>query len=151
MQIYSINGYDSCLKGTTFNLHTQNTKSVPTKNNVFQISFGHRNIHQIAEFTPECTGTGLPEMAQGGEGVVGFELGESLNKYEKVNGKPVDDRKFFPIWNHSNPKGGHKFLIHKGIKNEDLPDDLDFDKVICQGNNLKNYLFFMILAVISLF
>ena len=124
MQIYSINGYDSGLKGTAFSLHAKNTKSIQAKNNVYQISFGHRNIHQIAEFTPECTGTGLPEMAQGGEGVVGFELGESLNKYEKVGGKSVDDRKFFPIWNHSNPKGGHKFLIHKGIKTEDLPDTM---------------------------
>ena len=124
MQIYSINGYDSGLKGTAFASHANKIKTIQPKNNVHQISFGHRNIHQIAEFTPECTGTGLPEMAQGGEGVVGFELGESLNKYEKIKGKSVDDRKFFPIWNHANPKGGHKFLIHRGIKTEDLPDTM---------------------------
>lgn len=122
MQIYSINGYDSGLKGSVHYSNGNRLKNQTFKNNVYPIYFGHRNIHQIAEFTPECTGTGLPEMAQGGEGVVGFELGESLNKYEKVNGRAVDDRKFFPIWNHANPKGGHKFLIHKGIKTEDLPD-----------------------------
>ena len=123
MQIHSINGYDYRLNKAEFKGHAENKIPV-MKNNVYPISFGHRNIHQIAEFTPECTGTGLPEMAQGGEGVVGFELGESLNKYEKVKGKPVDDRKFFPIWNHSNQKGGHKFLIHDGIKTEDLPDTM---------------------------
>ncbi len=124
MQIYSINGYDSGLKSTVSYSHANKLKTSSTKNNIYPISFGHRNIHQIAEFTPECTGTGLPEMAQGGEGVVGFELGESLNKYEKVRGKAVDDRKFFPIWNHDNKKGGHKFLIHNGIKTEDLPDKM---------------------------
>ena len=45
----------------------------------------------------------------------------------------------------------NKVKEYKKEKKEDLPDDLDFDNVICQGNNLKNYLFFMILAVISLF
>lgn len=124
MHIYSINGHDSGLKGTVTCSAALKSQKPAVRNNVYPISFGHRNIHQIAEFTPECTGTGLPEMAQGGEGVVGFELGESLNKYEKVKGKPVDDRKFFPIWNHSNPKGGHKFLIHNGLKTEDLPDTM---------------------------
>ena len=125
MQIYSVNGYSS---GCRQNYHEISAKINIGKihsNNVYPISFGHRNIHQIAEFTPECTGTGLAEMAQGGEGVVGFELGESLNKYEKVAGKSIDDRKFFPIWNHANPKGLHKFLIHKGIKTEDLPDTME--------------------------
>jgi glycosyltransferase involved in cell wall biosynthesis len=124
MQIYAINGYNSGLKGAVYTSHAKNKNISVQKSNVYPISFGHRNIHQIAEFTPECTGTGLPEMAQGGEGVVGFELGESLNKYEKVNGKSVDDRKFFPIWNHANPQGRPKFLIHVGVKTEDLPDTM---------------------------
>ena len=123
MQIYSVRGYDLSVKNRPQSFSVQ-VEQPNIRNNVYPISFGHRNIHQIAEFTPECTGTGLPEMAQGGEGVVGFELGESLNKYEKVCGKAVDDRKFFPIWNYSNPKGGHKFLIHKGVKTEDLPDTM---------------------------
>jgi len=124
MQIYSIKGYNCELKGSYVAMPVNKQKATFTKNNIYPISFGHRNIHQIAEFTPECTGTGLSEMAQGGEGVVGFELGESLNKYERIKGIPVDDRKFFPIWNHANPKGGHKFLIHAGIKTEDLPDTM---------------------------
>ena len=124
MQIYAINGCNSGLKRSANSWYTSRTASKQIKNNVYSISFGHRNINQIAEFTPECTGTGLSEMAQGGEGVVGFELGESLNKNEKVNGKPVDDRKFFPIWNHANPQGRPKFLIHVGIKTEDLPDTM---------------------------
>lgn len=127
MQVSSINGYNAGLKKTFGSVYNnKNTKSMSSNAvNVYQISFGHRNIHQIAEFTPECTGNGLPEMSQGGEGVVGFELGESLNKYEKVGGKAVDDRKFFPIWNFNNSKGGHKFLIHKGIKTADLPDTME--------------------------
>lgn len=126
MRVYSINGFESD-KNSVNKLYYANFISSPVaeKSNVYQISFGHRNINQIAEFSPECTGNGLPEMSQGGEGVVGFELGESLNKYEKIQGKAVDDRKFFPIWNHSNPKGGHKFLIHKGIKTKDLPDTME--------------------------
>lgn len=101
----------------------QNLNNSP-KANLHVISFGNRYVHQIAEFTPECTGNGLPEMAQGGEGVVGFELGESLNRHEMIMGQHVDDRRFMPIWNFNNPHGGHKFLIHKGIKTEDLPDTM---------------------------
>lgn len=107
----------------------QNKQSIhnsqsPLQPKLHVISFGKRYTHQIAEFTPECKGTGLPEMAIGGEGVVGFELGESLNKYETVGGKAVDDRRFMPIWNYNNPNGGHKFLLHKGIKTENLPDTM---------------------------
>ncbi len=124
MRVYSVNGYtSSARKGYEYN-NLSKTAVLPQRSNVYPISFGHRNIHQIAEFTPECTGNGLSEMSQGGEGVVGFELGESLNKYEKVGGVAVDDRKFFPIWNHANSKGGHKFLIHRGILTKDLPDTM---------------------------
>ena len=124
MRVESINDYKMSHRYSFLNAKPHNINTSP-RNNIYQISFGQRNIHQIAEFTPECTGTGLPEMAQGGEGVVGFELGESLNKYEKIAGKSVDDRKFFPIWNHANPKGLHKFLIHPGVKTEDLPDTME--------------------------
>lgn len=126
MQVYSISGHISDSRSYTFSARSLNNR-IPLKNgncSVYPISFGHRNIHQIAEFTPECTGNGLSEMSQGGEGVVGFELGESLNKYEKIKDVPIDDRRFFPIWNYNNPKGGHKFLIHNGIKTEDLPDNM---------------------------
>lgn len=102
-------------------IHNSQSLSQPR---LHTIAFGHRYTHQVAEFTPECKGTGLPEMAIGGEGVVGYELGESLNKYESVRGKKVDDRRFMPIWNHNNPNGGHKFLLHKGIKTEDLPETM---------------------------
>ena len=125
MQVHSVNRQDTAYKIFNKPVQVKNAEVFAYKKNIYPISFGHRNIHQIAEFTPECTGSGLPEMAQGGEGVVGFELGESLNKYEKVGNKAVDDRKFFPIWNHSNPKGGHKFLIHDGIKTKDLPDMME--------------------------
>lgn len=124
MRVQSISSNNTVYRSPNVTVISKHPNISDNKNNVYPICFGHRNIHQIAEFTPECTGTGLPEMAQGGEGVVGFELGESLNKYEKIGQKAVDDRKFFPIWNHSNPKGGHKFLIHKGIKTEDLPDTM---------------------------
>lgn len=95
-----------------------------SKANLHVISFGDRYVHQIAEFTPECTGNGLPEMSLGGEGVVGFELGESLNKHELIKGQHVDDRRFMPMWNYQNPRGGHKFLIHRGVKTENLPDTM---------------------------
>lgn len=66
------------------------------------------NVNQVASLTPENTGLGLPEAAQGGEGVVGFELPASLRKHENV-----DARSFMPFWEYNNPNGGYKFLIHK--------------------------------------
>lgn len=117
---YSTTNINSRLGSRQNEPHTENL----SRPKLHVITFGKRYTSQVAEFTPECTGTGLPEMSIGGEGVVGFELGESLNKYEMVRGKKVDDRRFMPIWNHDNPKGGHKFLIHKGIKTADLPDEM---------------------------
>ena len=89
------------------------------------ITFTGKNMWQIASITPENKGLGLPEASLGGEGVVGYELVESLNKHESVEGKKVDARSFMPIWNYNNSRGGHKFLLHKGIKTEDLPDLVD--------------------------
>lgn len=87
------------------------------------------NMWQLASLTPENNGLGLDEAKQGGEGVVGYEFPKSLNEHEKVkvklaNGgfeeKPVDARSFMPFWEYNNPKGGFKFLIHKGIKRSQL-------------------------------
>ncbi|MDY6365009.1 MAG: glycosyltransferase [Cyanobacteriota bacterium] len=125
MQVYSINGYGN-LSGKNFSTSSISGKppvvgTITTKRlNLYNISFGSRNMNQILEYTPECSGLGLPEASLGGEGVVGFELGESLNEHEKIKGKPVDDRHVMPIWNYDNPKGGHKFLIHRGVSFKDL-------------------------------
>ncbi len=126
MRVNSVSNYGfTNQKYSVSNDSAVNNTAVKSRGmNVYQINFGSRYIHQVAEFTPECTGTGLPEMALGGEGVVGFELGESLIKNEKVAGQAIDDRRFMPIWNFNNPNGGHKFLVHKGVKVEDLPEKM---------------------------
>lgn len=108
----------------TTNVNAQKSKNV----NVSQVSklqvlsFRGKNMWQVASITPENNGLGLPEAAQGGEGVVGYELPASLRKHEKVKvsssdgkmvEKSVDARSFMPIWNYNNPKGGYKFLIHR--------------------------------------
>lgn len=123
MRVYSVENHG--LISVKHSNVRKGAKKPVIRNNVYPINFGSRNIHQIAEFTPECTGNGLSEMSQGGEGVVGFELGESLNRHEKINGMPIDDRRFMPIWNFNNQRGGHKFLVHKGIKTADLPDTME--------------------------
>lgn len=111
--------------------------SMSRTNKIVQLSFTGKNIWQVASITPENNGLGLPETSQGGEGVVGYELPESLKKHEKVKVKmsdgtvketPVDARSFMPFWEHNNPKGGYKFLIHKGIKREQLAPPKVIDK-----------------------
>ncbi len=87
--------------------------------NIVQISFAGKNINQIASLTPENNGLGLAETSQGGEGVVAFEAPESLIKHESK-----DVRSFMPFWEHNNPKGGYKFLIHKGQLKDTMPDKL---------------------------
>ena len=65
MRVYSISGCESAKNSVNKQYHLNFTSSpVTVKSNVYQISFGHRNINQIAEFSPECTGNGLPEMSQ---------------------------------------------------------------------------------------
>ncbi len=87
------------------------------KTNVIQISFGGiKNINQFVSYTPENNGLGLPETSQGGEGVVAYELPESLIKHEKK-----DVRSFMPFWEHDNAKGGYKFLIHRGKLEDQMP------------------------------
>ncbi len=82
---------------------------------------GGKNLGQVASLTPENNGLGLPEAAQGGEGVVGKEIAASMRNevyktvkkadgtIENVN---YDVRSFMPFWNYNNPEGGFKFLIH---------------------------------------
>lgn len=84
--------------------------------NLVRITFtgGDKNMKQLASFTPENNGLGLPEAAQGGEGKVGFEVVKSMRDHEGI-----DARSFMPFWEHNNPKGGFKFLIHK---KSDFPD-----------------------------
>ncbi|MBR1425130.1 hypothetical protein IJ579_06165 [bacterium] len=87
---------------------------------IYTVNFtGNRNVNQIASLTPENNGLGLPETSQGGEGVVAFEAPESMIKHE---GKDV--RSFMPFWEHDNPKGGYKFLIHRGKLEEMMPANL---------------------------
>lgn len=82
------------------------------------------NMWQFASLTPENNGLGLSEAAAGGEGVVGRELPASMNNHLVVEGKKADARSFMPIWQYNNPNGGHRFLLHKGIKTENLPDTM---------------------------
>lgn len=126
MRVNSVENYGFTNQKSAVINRADNSAVIMThsKLKAYPINFGSRYIHQVAEFTPECTGNGLPEMSQGGEGVVGFELGESLIKHEKVAGRAIDDRRFMPIWNFNNANGGHKFLIHKGVRVEDLPDKM---------------------------
>ncbi len=115
----------------------QNYTAPLNTSRIVQLSFTGKNMWQLASITPENNGLGLPEAAQGGEGVVGFELPASLRKHEKVKitlpdgrveEKSVDARSFMPFWEHNNSKGGYKFLIHKeadfpgGIAS--LPDEI---------------------------
>lgn len=107
--------------------------------NTVQITFTGsvpKNMWQIANNTPENNGLGLPEAAQGGEGAVGYEVEASMNKHEKINvkmpdgsvvEKPADVRSFMPFWEHDNPKGGYKFMIHREAEYPDvksLPDQM---------------------------
>ena len=84
------------------------------KSKMVLLSFTGKNMRQLASFTPENNGLGLPEAAQGGEGCVGYEAPESLRLHEDI-----DARSFMPFWEHNNPKGGYKFLIHR---KSDFPD-----------------------------
>ena len=119
VQVSSVRGYSGSGKIVS---HPKKTYQTPY---IRMVTFTGNNMWQIASLTPENSGLGLPEAYQGGEGVVGYELPESLNAHEIVDGKKVDTRSFMPIWNYNNSRGGHKFLLHKGIKTEDLPDFVD--------------------------
>lgn len=95
-----------------------NTVSKPVNpslgiSNIVKLSFTGKNINQLASLTPENNGLGLAETSQGGEGCVGYEIVESMRKHENM-----DARSFMPFWEHNNPKGGYKFLIHR---KEDFP------------------------------
>ena len=82
-----------------------------------------KKMHQAASITPENNGLGLNEAKQGGEGCVGYEMPASWRRYEHLDPKDtgvenlkterIDARSFMPFWEHDNPKGGYKFLIHK--------------------------------------
>lgn len=77
---------------------------------IARLSFTGSNIRldQLASVTPENMGLGLSEAYQGGEGNVGYEMIKSFREKEGV-----DARSFMPFWEHDNPKGGFKFLIHR--------------------------------------
>lgn len=142
MRVNSVQGYSIARNsrrdlgtGTRVSNNSYSTQFAVPK--LVRISFTGMHMDQVASITPENNGLGLPEAAQGGEGVVGFELPESLKKHEKVKikqadgtfiEKPVDARSFMPFWEHNNPKGGYKFLIHKGIKREELRPPKVVDK-----------------------
>ena len=78
-----------------------------------------KNMNQILNSTAETKGLGLASAYLGGAGDVGFELSQSLREQEGM-----DCRDFIPFFEHNNPRGGFKFLIHKGIRTEDLPDTM---------------------------
>ena len=99
-RVYSVN--------STVRISEPKKVSTIKNNNFVSFTGVGKNLNQIASFTPENKGLGLPETALGGEGDVGYELIDSLRKHERV-----DARSFMPFWEHNNPKGGYKFLIHK--------------------------------------
>ncbi len=132
MRVNSIHSYGVLSSGVSQNSakHLNVTELAKAHSSAKIINFGGKNMWQIITYTPENNGLGLPETAQGGEGVVGFELTASLRKHEKVEGKPVDIRNVMPYWEHNNPNGGYKFLLHEGIKRADLPDTMPANKFI---------------------
>lgn len=135
MRVNSIQNYSMVGQRGVYSNSVQNKQqSMPVrKSNIVQLTFTGKNMWQVASITPENNGLGLPEASQGGEGVVGYELPASLRKHEKVQvkladgkveAKPVDARSFMTFWEHNNPKGGYKFLIHKGIPKSELKDTM---------------------------
>jgi glycosyltransferase involved in cell wall biosynthesis len=97
------------------------------------ISFGNsKNMTQVASITPENMGLGLPEAYMGGEGNVGYEMVMSFREHENI-----DARNFMPFWEHDNPKGGFKFLIHKA---SDFPYGLKPESK--EHSKLPNKLFY---------
>ena len=96
-----------------------NSSAVSANSKLYQVSFTGEGIHlnQVASVTMENMGLGLPEAYQGGEGNVGFEMIKSFRDKENI-----DARSFMPFWEHDNPKGGYKFLIHTEA---DYPNGFD--------------------------
>lgn len=112
MRVDLVQNYPVVSKSSSGTIYGRAVRSSGNKipnSNFVQINFtGSKNMNQIAFITPENNALGLPEAAQGGEGVVAMEAPDSLRKYEKM-----DVRSFMPFWEYNNPKGGYKFLIHK--------------------------------------
>ena len=143
MRVNLVQGYP--MVASTRGDYRTNSKNLSTNvqhvapSRLVRLSFtgADKNIWQVASITPENKDLGLPEASQGGEGVVGAELPASLRKHEKVKvkladgtmeAKSVDARSFMPFWEYNNPKGGFKFLIHKGLKLEQLKPPAKVDK-----------------------
>ena len=133
--VQSYSAVNNLNRGNSINVKKDSQISKTHHNPLVKLTFtgSDMNMWQLASITPENNGLGLPEAAQGGEGVVGYELPESLNKHEKVKvklpsgnieEKSVDARNFMPFWEHNNPKGGFKFLLHKGMSAAELPDEM---------------------------
>jgi len=124
MRVDSINSYSIASRKVHSNGQNKkvSTPQRPVQPQMTMITFAGKNMWQGASFTPENNGLGLKEAKRGGEGVVGYEGPTSMNKHEKVKvkladgrieEKKVDMRSFMPFWEHNNPKGGYKFLIHR--------------------------------------
>jgi hypothetical protein len=116
MRVGAVDSYSQAnnrVKRKSTNLGTSGVRPL-VGSNVVAFTSRTKNMHQLASFTPENNGLGLNEAAQGGEGCVGYEVVDSLRKHENI-----DARSFMPFWEHDNPKGGYKFLIHR---EKDYPD-----------------------------
>lgn len=137
MRVNSIQSYSSAsiARSSIKSKNAPSAMGLGNTSRLVQISFtgGEKNMWQVASLTPENNALGLPEAAQGGEGVVGKEMVASMRKHEvyktiMVDGKPqvvkYDARSFMPFWEHNNPKGGYKFLLHKGLKANELADEM---------------------------
>ena len=120
MRIDSVNGY----RTNPYAVNSRNRKKNSINSNysasspklsLITFTGGVKNLKQVASFTPENKGLGLQEAYAGGEGVVGYELPESLRAHEKI-----DARSFMPFWEHNNPKGGYKYVI---MRQKDYPAD----------------------------
>ncbi len=106
---------------TTPILHTNRASKTP---GIAYITFtgGGKNMNQVLSLPYENKATGLSEDYQGGLGVVTAEAPESLRKHEGL-----DVRSIMPFHEHSNPKGGFKFVLIKDIKDKDgkLPEQIE--------------------------
>lgn len=122
-------------RGYVVNAKKDSHVSKTNHNGLVQLTFtgADKNMWQVASLTPENNGLGLAEAKQGGEGVVGHQMVKSMRHNEvfktiTVEGKPhnimYDVRSFMPFWEHNNPKGGFKFLLHKGVKAADLAPEM---------------------------
>lgn len=133
--VQSYSAVNNLNRGYVVNAKKDSQVGKANHNGLVQLTFtgADKNMWQVASLTPENNGLGLAEAKQGGEGVVGHQMAKSMRHNEvfktiMIENEPhnvmYDVRSFMPFWEHNNPKGGFKFLLHKGVKAADLADEM---------------------------